>query len=696
MALTETHRPGTGVVVLENGNLFINSGRLDGIRMGVGVVLSKRVKNSLISYTPVSERVMWLRLHSKQVNVSVVVAYAPTEDAEDSVKDGFYNEVTGVLDGLPGQDVVFLTGDFNARVGSSDSESVSGVVGKHSLHAVSNNNGKRLVDLCTLYGLVIGGSLFEHLNIHKGTWKSPDGRTVTQIDHICVSSRWKSSLLDVRSYRGADIGSDHYLVGGRFRLRLRANGRRKGERVAVPDLQKLRNGSKIVEYQVALKNRFDQLDDEVDLETRFKIRQLEASNLYCCISIAKETSKNKSRSERKGRSRATRAGELSMTGAGQSREDPCVQTGTKRSSHCNRVISCAITEVSPDLSKQNPYNLVKYSFKISTWNVLSLESSSSKLYELARVTSEYETDVMALTETHRPGTGVVVLENGNLFINSGRLDGIRRRGVGVVLSKRVKNSLISYTPVSERVMWLRLHSKQVNVSVVVAYAPTEDAEDSVKDGFYNEVTGVLDGLPGQDVVFLTGDFNARVGSSDSESVSGVVGKHSLHAVSNNNGKRLVDLCTLYGLVIGGSLFEHLNIHKGTWKSPDGRTVTQIDHICVSSRWKSSLLDVRSYRGADIGSDHYLVGGRFRLRLRANGRRKGERVAVPDLQKLRNGSKIVEYQVALKNRFDQLDDEVDLETRWEGFRKTISDTSLEILGKRPAQNDDRERVMVLKT
>ena len=372
-----------------------------------------------------------------------------------------------------------------------------------------------------------------------------------------------------------------------------------------------------------------------------------------------------------------------MTGAGQSREDPCVQTGTKRSSHCNRVISCAITEVSPDLSKQNPYNLVKYSFKLSTWNVLSLESSSSKLYELARVTSEYGTDVLTLTETHRPGTGVVVLENGNLFINSGRMDGVRRQGVGVVLSKRVKNSLISYTPVSERVMWLRLHSKQVNVSVVVAYAPTEDAEDSVKDGFYNEVAGVLDGLPGHDVVFLTGDFNARVGS-DSESVSGVVGKHSLHAVSNNNGKRLADLCTLYGLVIGGSLFEHPNIHKGTWKSPDGRTVTQIDHICVSSRWKSSLLDVRSYRGADIGSDHYLVGGRFRLRLRANGRRQGERVAVPNLQKLRDGSKVLEFQATLRNRFDGLAEEVDLEGRWEFFRQTITDTSLEVLGKRPAQ------------
>jgi hypothetical protein len=56
--------------------------------------------------------------------------------------------------------------------------------------------------------------------VHKYTWTSPDGKTHNQIDHVLVDRRWQSSILYVRSFRGADCDMDHYLVAAKLRERL--------------------------------------------------------------------------------------------------------------------------------------------------------------------------------------------------------------------------------------------------------------------------------------------------------------------------------------------------------------------------------------------------------------------------------------------------------------------------------------------
>jgi len=52
---------------------------------------------------------------------------------------------------------------------------------------------------------------------------APNHRTVNQIDHMAISKKWRRSLLDVRSYRGADVASDHHLVVAQLKLKLAAN-----------------------------------------------------------------------------------------------------------------------------------------------------------------------------------------------------------------------------------------------------------------------------------------------------------------------------------------------------------------------------------------------------------------------------------------------------------------------------------------
>ncbi|XP_063691186.1 uncharacterized protein LOC134823581 [Bolinopsis microptera] len=307
--------------------------------------------------------------------------------------------------------------------------------------------------------------------------------------------------------------------------------------------------------------------------------------------------------------------------------------------------------------------------------------SSTQLYQLSQNIDQYRLDLLGITETHMPGSGTTLLDNGSLLIHSGRVDGIKRQGVGLSLSKRIRNSLISFTPTSERVITARLHSKQINISVVVAYAPTEGAEESEKDKFYRTLTDTFDGLPRHDIKLLLGDFNAKVTSGRYGSEA-VIGGESLHSSSNDNGTRLVDFCATNQLVIGGTLFEHKNIHKGTWRSPNGLTVNQIDHICIGKRFRQSLFDVRVCRGADIGSDHYLVLGLLKIKLQSVTKINANRPNVPAIERLRDSTTVTEYNVALQNRFASLDNEVNLEDMWRNLSQTVTDVSLEVLGKRP--------------
>ena len=61
--------------------------------------------------------------------------------------------------------------------------------------------------------------MFLHRDIHKHTWTSPDEKTHNQIDHILTDRSRQSSILDVRSFRGADCDTDHYLVVAKIRER---------------------------------------------------------------------------------------------------------------------------------------------------------------------------------------------------------------------------------------------------------------------------------------------------------------------------------------------------------------------------------------------------------------------------------------------------------------------------------------------
>ena len=126
-----------------------------------------------------------------------------------------------------------------------------------------NDNRERLLDICTTYDFVIGGTLFPHQDVHKLTWYSPKGRDKKQIYHLMINGIWRRPLLGVRVRRGADVGSDHHLVTTTLKLKLRkTESSPRGQQHF--HVEKLRDLEAETTFTPQLKDKFQVLADAED------------------------------------------------------------------------------------------------------------------------------------------------------------------------------------------------------------------------------------------------------------------------------------------------------------------------------------------------------------------------------------------------------------------------------------------------
>ena len=140
---------------------------------------------------------------------------------------------------------------------------------------------------------------------------------------------------------------------------------------------------------------------------------------------------------------------------------------------------------------------------------------------------------MGISETHWTGQGKMTLQNDKTMIYSGRDDNIHREGVGIIISKNAAASLIEWTPISERIIQARFYSRHIKLTIIHIYAPTEEADEQVKDEFYLRLQDAVDNSNKHDMLIITGDMNAKVGDQN-EDFERVMGKHGL-GIRNNNG-----------------------------------------------------------------------------------------------------------------------------------------------------------------
>ena len=109
-----------------------------------------------------------VHFRGKPFNITVIQAYAPTSNTEESEVEQFHEDLQDLLELTPKKDVLFIIGDWNAKVGSQETP---GITGKFDL-GVRNEAGQRLTEFCEQNALVNANTLFQQHKKRLYTWTS--------------------------------------------------------------------------------------------------------------------------------------------------------------------------------------------------------------------------------------------------------------------------------------------------------------------------------------------------------------------------------------------------------------------------------------------------------------------------------------------------------------------------------------------
>jgi len=209
------------------------------------------MKGGLLDFDPQNNSLCKFRLKGRFRNITVISAHAPTNNKDDQEKERFYENLEELCYRIPRHDMLIIMGDFDAKLGNK--EYLQLVAGPCTIHDSSNENGNMLIQFAIRNKLIVKSTMFPTKHIHLGTRRIPGSNEVNQIDHVVATSHHSSSVIDVRSCRGPNCDSDHYLVKIRLRERIanvQKTPRRKTRKWDVEKLQK--DTTQRDEYQKAL------------------------------------------------------------------------------------------------------------------------------------------------------------------------------------------------------------------------------------------------------------------------------------------------------------------------------------------------------------------------------------------------------------------------------------------------------------
>ena len=204
--VAEVRWTGFGEITTDAGHKILHYGEDSKHQYGITFIVQKKVVDSIVSCTPISSRLISIRISVRPYNITVIQVHAPASDHEQ-----FYEQLDSIKAKTPKKDIFVVQGDWNAEVGPDAYQHWAGRKDWHWKEKRQRMKTLRVRKEPPTFPCQ--HSLTLTLS-RTATWYAPNGQVNNQINFILTPQHFKSCInkANTRSLPGADIGSDHDLV----------------------------------------------------------------------------------------------------------------------------------------------------------------------------------------------------------------------------------------------------------------------------------------------------------------------------------------------------------------------------------------------------------------------------------------------------------------------------------------------------
>uniref|UniRef100_A0A0N5BG91 Endo/exonuclease/phosphatase domain-containing protein n=1 Tax=Strongyloides papillosus TaxID=174720 RepID=A0A0N5BG91_STREA len=310
------------------------------------------------------------------------------------------------------------------------------------------------------------------------------------------------------------------------------------------------------------------------------------------------------------------------------------------------------------------------SLKIGFLNCRSLKSNDT-LWFLDKESSNFDLDILGVSEVRRKEAFSSILPSNNIFICGNPLDNLSNGGIGFWINKKFKDEIIKYK-LLKRCGLLVLNS----LSILVCYAPTSNYSIEEISLFYQDLSTLLSECKNGPTI-VGGDFNASLGNDFP--IDKYIGPYTYEIVTNPSGLLLREFAIANKLRIQNSFFKKRKSLRPTWFSPNNLVKKELDYI-LSCKTKCFNISSTPFTKYNINSDHKLIVGKFLVKRKTFHKSKLPKNI--DIEKLKSLNSVfcnLKFDINMNQSIDEIYNE--LINRLSDIECSIANKSIKLKSKK---------------